>query len=145
MKDKAMENVTTRACQSHLESFRIQVIPGKVPNLNWLLSNLKQPLWSKSTKKLYIVWSKVHWSGWKISQCLQSERNQALSEHSGEFVLLQRQWYLCGTHHIALTLQAKIRALPSKQQKYSRLLSQLISAVQCSYFSSCLSSSNARG
>lgn len=50
-----MENVTTRACQSHLESFRIQVIPGKVPNLNWLLSNLKQPLWSKSTKKLYIV------------------------------------------------------------------------------------------
>lgn len=39
-----MENVTTRACQSHLESFRIQVIPGKVPNLIWLLSNLKQPL-----------------------------------------------------------------------------------------------------
>ena len=43
-KEKAMENVTTRACQYHLESFRIQVIPGKVPNLIWLLSNLKQPL-----------------------------------------------------------------------------------------------------
>lgn len=39
-----MENVTTHACQSRLESFRIQVIPGKVPNWIWLLSNLKQPL-----------------------------------------------------------------------------------------------------
>jgi len=49
-----MENVTTRACLSHLESFRIQVIPGKVPNLIWLLSNLKHPLFGVNLPKSFI-------------------------------------------------------------------------------------------
>lgn len=56
MKEKAMENVTTHACQSRLESFRIQVIPGKVPNWIWLLSKLKAVPFGVNLPKSFI-WS----------------------------------------------------------------------------------------
>lgn len=81
-----MENVTTCTCQSHLESFRIQVIPGKVPKLNLAPFKLKTAPFRVNLPKSFI------WSDPKFSEADGKTRAAFSVPRSGP---LRAQWSLC--------------------------------------------------
>lgn len=134
MKEKAMENVTTHACQSRLESFRIQVIPGKVPNWIWLLSKLKTAPFGVNLPKSFI------WSDPKFTE-VNGKTPAGFRLNWIRPLPSTMEPLFCGLgaplqdHHTASARPAKhLSPSETKRQADSRLSPQLVPALQHSFF-----------